>query len=143
MADALELLPNIGYVSVLKVANGDNQSYAIAANESNPNNASWTNEVVGIYSVWQWDVTFVTAGEDLPLVSAVWSDGRTLPGSNDGFYTTGRAARLTCGSCEAFPIDSWSSEVETAVGLTMEVCPVRFLCTRYVVVHSIDSPGTV
>lgn len=122
MADALGLLPNAGYVSVLKVAHGENQSYTIPANERSTSSASWTDEVIGIYSVWQWDVTFVSAGGDLPLMAAVWSDGRTLPGSNDGFYTTGRAARLTCGSCEAFPNDSWSSTVETAVGLTMEVC---------------------
>lgn len=63
----------------------------------------------------------MTKAGDLPLMAAVWADGRTLPGQDEGFEMTGRAARLTCRSCQAFPSDSWSSTAESVLGLRMEV----------------------
>lgn len=118
MAEALGLLPTVGYVRVLKLADGDNQTYTMSANESAASNASWT---TGTLLVWEWEVTFVSDAGDLPLMAAVWSDGRTLPGSADGFEATGRASRYKCGLCESFPNDSWLSDTEAILGLRMEV----------------------
>lgn len=123
MAEALGHLPNIGYVSVLKVADGSNRTYTVSGNESSANDTSWTADGAATFSVWEWEVTFVSNAGDLPLLAAVWSDGRTLPGEGDDFGTTGRAGRLICGSCEVFPSDSWSSAAGATVGLRMEVNP--------------------
>lgn len=124
MAEALGHLPNIGYVSVLKVADGSNRTYTVSGNESSASSASWTADTVTTFSVWEWEVTFVSNAGDLPLMAAVWSDGRTLPGEGDGFGATGRAGRLKCGSCEVFPSGSWPSVAEATVGLRMEVIPL-------------------
>lgn len=121
MAEALGHLPNIGYVSVLKVADGSNRTYTTSANESSANNASWTTGNTVTFSVWEWEVTFVSNAGDVPVMATVWSDGRTLPGESDGFGATGRASRLKCSSCEVFPDGSWPSTAEATVGLRMEV----------------------
>lgn len=112
IAEALGHLPDVGYIQVLKTADGTEQTYT---------DVSGASDTVETFSVWEWEVTFVTKAGDLPLMAAVWSDGRTLPGQDDGFELSGRAARLTCGSCEAFGGASWSSIAETLVGLRMEV----------------------
>lgn len=121
MAGALGLLPNVGYVRVVKLADGDSGSFTLAANETNANTTSSTTEVVTTFLLWEWEVTFISDGGNLPLMAAVWSEGRTLPASGDGFEATSRAARRTCGTCEVFPLDSWPSAAEEAVGLRMEV----------------------
>lgn len=121
MAEALGHLPNIGYASVLKVANGDNRTYTASENENSATNASWTTNNSVTFSVWEWEITFVSSAGNLPLMAAVWSDGRTLPGEGEGFGATGRAGRMECGSCEDFPNGSWPSTAEDTVGLRMEV----------------------
>lgn len=108
VAEALGHLPDVGYVQVLKTADGTEQNYT-------------ANGTVGTFFKWEWKVTFVTEAGDQPLMAAVWSDGRTLRGQDDGFEVSGRAARLTCSSCEAFGSSSWSSSAEKALGLRMEV----------------------
>lgn len=115
VAEALGHLPNVGYIHVLKTADGTAQTYTI------PADVSGTSDTVEAFSVWEWEVTFVTKAGNLPLMAAVWSDGRTLPGQDDGFELSGRAARLTCETCAAFGSASWSSTAETIVGLRMEV----------------------
>lgn len=122
VATALGHLPDVGYIEVLKTANGTNRTYTVPANESvATTNFSLANDTEHIFWVWEWEVTFVTKAGDLPLMAAVWSDGRTLPGQDEGFEMAGRAAHLTCGSCRAFASDSWSSAAEAIVGLRMEV----------------------
>ena len=123
VAEALRHLPNIGYVSVLKVADGSNRTYTVSGNGSSANNTSWTADGAATFLVWEWEVTFVSNAGDLPLLAAVWSDGRTLPGEGEGFGARGRAGRLICGSCQMFPSDSWPSTAEATVGLRMEVNP--------------------
>lgn len=124
VATVLGHLPDVGFVEVLKTADGTNRTYTVPANESlATTNSSLANDSVQTFSVWEWEVTFVTKAGDLPLMAAVWSDGRTLPGEDEGFEVTGRAARLMCGSCQAFPSASWSSTAEASLGLRMEVKP--------------------
>ena len=115
VAEALGHLPDVGLIHVLKTADGTEQTYAI------PADVSGTSDTVENFSVWEWEVTFVTKAGNLPLMAAVWSDGRTSPGQEDVFELSGRAARLTCGTCAAFGGASWSSTAETTVGLRMEV----------------------
>lgn len=107
MAQALAHLPDIGYIRVLKTSDGTNRTYSIPSNDT-----------VDTYAVWEWEVTFVTKGGDLPLMAAVWWDGRTSTGQDDSF---GRSARLTCASCEPFENGTWSSTAEAVVGNRMEV----------------------
>lgn len=121
VAEALGHLPDVGYIHVVKTADGTDQTYTV------PTDVSGTSDMVETYSVWEWEVTFVTKTGNLPLMAAVWSDGRTLPGQDDGSELSGRAARLTCGTCATFGSASWSSTAETIVGLRMEVC--RCNCT--------------
>lgn len=130
MAEALGLLPNVGYVRVLKHGDGNNLTYTASVNPT-INNVSAMTEIVSTFSVWEWEVTFVTDGGDLPLMAAVWADGRTASGVSDGFEATGRATRRTCRMCEAFANASWSSTAEASVGLRMEVNkipPILFTC---------------
>lgn len=115
VAEALGHLPDVGYIHVLKTADGTAQTYTV------PPDVLGASDTVETYSVWEWEVTFVTKAGDLPLMAAVWSDGRTLRGEDDGFELSGRAARLTCGTCAAFG-SAWSSNAESIVGLRMEVC---------------------
>ncbi|CAM9858265.1 unnamed protein product, partial [Ectocarpus sp. 8 AP-2014] len=80
-----------------------------------------SNGTVETYAVWQWEVTFVTKGGDLPLMAAVWWNGRTSTGQDGSFGMTGRSARLTCASCEPFENGTWSSTAEAVVGNRIEV----------------------
>ena len=115
VAEALGHLPDVGYIRVLKTADGTALTYTISAD------LSGTSDTIASFSVWEWEVTFVTKAGNLPLMAAVWSDGRTMPGQDDSFELSGRAARLTCGTCTEFGSGSWSSAAETIVGLRMEV----------------------
>ncbi|CAM9173076.1 unnamed protein product, partial [Hapterophycus canaliculatus] len=124
VAQALGHLPDIGYVHVLKTADGINRTYQVPAKESSTSNSSWTNATTETYSAWEWEITFATRAGDLPLMAAVWSDGRTSPAQKDGFELTGRSTRMTCGSCEAFPSGSWPATAEAVVGHRMEVTEV-------------------
>lgn len=118
MAQALAHLPDIGYVRVRKTSDGTNRTYSIPSNDSSTSTSISTNGTVEIYAVWEWEVTFVTKGGDLPLMAAVWWDGRTSTGQDD---FVGRSARLTCASCEPFENGTWSSTAEDVVGNRMEV----------------------
>lgn len=102
---------------VVKTEDGTEQTYTVPADDDAPGSS----DTVETFSVWEWEVTFVTKAGDMPLMAAVWWDGRTLPGQDDDFEDSGRAARLTCGTCAAFGSASWSSDAEAIVGLRMEV----------------------
>lgn len=117
VAEALGHLPGVGYIHVLKTADGAEQTYTVPADAG----VSGASDTVETFSVWEWEITFVTKAGDLPLMAAVWSDGRTSLEQDGGFELSGRAARFTCGSCDAFGGASWSSAAETVVGLRMEV----------------------
>ncbi len=121
VAEALGHLPDVGYIQVEKTEDGTEQAYTVPASDDDPG----AGETIEPFSVWEWEVTFQTKSGDLPLMAAVWSDGRTLPGENDGFEMMGRATRLTCESCQTFESDSWSATAESIVGLRMEVRQVQ------------------
>lgn len=124
MAKAITALPSIGDVRVLKISDGEHRTYDSVANESNSvNSASTTNTTTKTYIVWEWEVTFVCNGPnlDMPLMTAVWADGRTQPRLSEDHEGSDRSARRICDSCEAFPNGSWSSEAETTVGPRIQV----------------------
>lgn len=121
VAQALGHLPDVGYVNVLKTADGVNRTYHIPANGHSASNSSWTNATNESYLAWEWEITFVTRAGDLPLMAAVWSDGRTSLAQDDGFEVAARSTQLTCASCQAFPSGSWSATAEAVVGSRMEV----------------------
>ena len=131
MAEALVLLPNIGYVRVLKLADGENRAYRVPSNEIKRNRSSSTSEVAAVmFVVWEWEITFVGGDGtnlNLPLMAAVWSNGRTQPSLDEGKEGFGRPARFVCDLCEAYPNESWPSAAEKAVGPRMEVSRLNFL----------------
>lgn len=120
MAEALNLLPNVGYVRVLKLSDGENKTYTTSTT-GDSTNTTWTSNTTSTYLLWEWEVTFITDGGDRPLMAAVWSTGRTMPALAQGLEGTGRAARRTCTSCDPFPQGDWTSTTEAAVGNRLEV----------------------
>lgn len=121
VAEALHLLPNVGYVQVVKLNDGVNRTYGVVTNDSSSNTTTWTNSTANLYMLWEWEVTFVTDPGDRPLMAAVWSTGRTAPAADEEKESTGRATRRTCGSCKPFPEIYWTSSAEAAVGAVMKV----------------------
>lgn len=121
VAEALGHLPDFGHVNVLKIADGVNRTYEVPANESSASNSSWTYATFETYLAWEWEITFVTRVDDVPLMAAVWSEGRTSSAQDGGFGGMGRSTRLICGSCEDFPSGSWSATAEAVLGHRMEV----------------------
>ncbi|CAM9300749.1 unnamed protein product, partial [Choristocarpus tenellus] len=111
VATALEKLPNVGDVRVTKTVNGEAQPYAHGSNQTL--NSTTNSSLSSLqYWLWEWEVTFVGDGGDLPLLSAVWSLGRTAEG---------RAVRKRCETCEAFWPEAWPEYAQAAVGSRMEV----------------------
>lgn len=116
VAEALQLLPTVGYVRVLKTSDGEQRSYTAADNDTS-DTFQLANGSTGAYFLWQWDVEFVGNGGDIPLMAAVWADGRAL--RQDGY--NGQASRRTCTTCRSFPRDAWSTNVVTPLGDIVEV----------------------
>ncbi|CAM9199449.1 unnamed protein product, partial [Discosporangium mesarthrocarpum] len=107
---ALNMLPNLGRVRVSRTANGDRRYYTTVSNGT----IGTSNESYFSFQYWAWEVTFVEDGGDLPMLAAVWSDGRT--GTN-----AGRASHRKCSDCVAFWPDTLSDAAQEVVGPRMEV----------------------